>query len=153
MQLSGEVKDTSDHICALHYTDEGARSPHRGFPMRVGQDVVDLDLALVQGAQIHPQLIGPVVCWTKTLPSVVPLGVLLREKVKFSKQIFSSWYILFSPTSHSKAFNECFVPFLQYTTSLTVAMMVNHSKSGSNYISLSLNIQAEKTMISDICYS
>lgn len=80
VQLSGEGKDTSDHICALHHTDEGARSPHRGFPMRVGQDVVDLDLALVQGAQIHPQLIGPVICWTKTLPSVVPLGVLLRGK-------------------------------------------------------------------------
>lgn len=49
---------------------------HRCSPVCAGQDAVDLYLAPVQRAQIHPQLLGPVVCRTKALPSVVLLRVL-----------------------------------------------------------------------------
>lgn len=65
-------------------------SSHCCLSVFVGQYAVDLNLALVQVVQIHPQVLSPSVCWTKTLPSVVPLGVLLREtghsleEVKFS---------------------------------------------------------------------
>lgn len=64
-------------------------SSHCCLSVLVGQYAVDLDLALVQVVQIDPHVLSPSVCWTKTLPSVVLLGVLLREtgrslEVKFS---------------------------------------------------------------------
>lgn len=64
-------------------------SSHRRLSVCVGQDAVDLDLAGVQGAQIHPQLVSPSVCRTKTLPSVVSLGVLLRGR----GQVYTEHYI------------------------------------------------------------
>lgn len=53
---------------------------HRRSLVCVGQDAVNLDLTLVQGALIDPQLFSSSVCRTKTLPRVILSGVLLREK-------------------------------------------------------------------------
>lgn len=53
---------------------------HRCLAVRVGQDTMDSDLALVQVVEICPQVLSLSLCRTETLPSVVlPLGVLLRE--------------------------------------------------------------------------
>lgn len=54
-------------------------SSHRCLPVCIRQYPVDPDLALVQRVQIYPQVFSPSVCWTVTLPSVVPVGV-LRER-------------------------------------------------------------------------
>lgn len=101
-----EVKETSDHICVLHHTGECVCLSHRCFPVRAGQDAVDLYLAPVLRAQIHPELLSPIICWSKTLPSVVPLRVFLRGKsqgfqinilIKFYMHHFLllEWVILF----------------------------------------------------------
>lgn len=101
-----EAKETSDHFFALHHTDERVCLPHRCFPVRAGQDVVDLYLALVQRAQVHPELLSPIIHWTETLPSVVALRVLLNGKcggfqinipIKFYMYqfLFLEWVILF----------------------------------------------------------
>lgn len=56
------------------------RVSHRRLSVRIGQDAVDLDLTFVQRVQIYPQVLSPTVRGTKTLPSVVLLGVLLRDR-------------------------------------------------------------------------
>lgn len=55
-------------------------SSHRCLSMGVGQYAVNSDLVFVLVVHIHPQVCNLSVCWTKTVPSVVPLGVLLSER-------------------------------------------------------------------------
>ena len=75
---------TGEHVCLSH----------RCFPVRAGQDAVDLYLALVQRAQIHPELLSPFICRTKTLPTVEPLRVLLRGKSEcFKINILMAYYM------------------------------------------------------------
>lgn len=150
--LSAEAKKKkrSDRICALHHNSECACLTYRCFPMRAGQDAVDLYLALVQRAQIHPEFLSPIICWTKILPFVVLLRVLLRGKSEgFQINIIIKFY------THQFLLLQWVVLFCTHVQLYTPTLLMNallfcfFSNSAWFWLSLWWWIRANLTLLAD----
>lgn len=65
---------------------------YRSLAVGVGQDAMNADRPLMDGIEIHPELLYLFVTGTKTAPGVVPFGVLLWER-KWMWRLIRKYYI------------------------------------------------------------